>query len=280
MHNMKAFFSATDWELLEDRACSSNYFLMLVVNFDGTYVAKVAFKAIADGGRKSTKLNFANNEDARPPIVIAADKEKDVLVIMDCKVEFEENFMGDDFIKRYDSIAEINEKKQSKSTFFSYQENNGKTKKTYDGFPSHFSKPKNISEMTDKEWEKYSMEEYGDTPAKVSGTFTYDHVIIFLNAMLTLNYTKMDRSDPILKIEKEWRSMSTRDKVEDWTEEFSLNIGEAFDTMFPASSIDEYVEFLEVMKDYLEKGGTCHLLSLMVQEINGEIEVNKYSILG
>lgn len=89
-HNMGAFFSGTDWEQLEDRGCQSNYFMMLVVDFQKTYKAKVAWKAeqkVAAG----TELHFANNTDELGMMTLTgAAKEKEVLVVMDCNIEYEE----------------------------------------------------------------------------------------------------------------------------------------------------------------------------------------------
>lgn len=86
-HNsMSCFFSGTDWEQLEDRGILGNYFIMLIVNFAGDYVAKCAFK----GKRKVTTsptLEFVNNTDGYAPFTLSSnDKDEEVLVVMDMEV--------------------------------------------------------------------------------------------------------------------------------------------------------------------------------------------------
>jgi hypothetical protein len=87
-HSMGAFFSGTDWENLEERGVLHNYFIMLIVNFKGEYVAKCAFK----GKRKinaGPTIEFANNTDGFTPFTLTTqEKEEEVLVVMDMKIEY------------------------------------------------------------------------------------------------------------------------------------------------------------------------------------------------
>lgn len=80
------FFSGTDWSQLEDRGVIHNYFIMLIVNFAGDWIAKCAFK----GKRKITTsptLEFSNNTDGYAPFTLnAKDKDEEVLVVMDMEV--------------------------------------------------------------------------------------------------------------------------------------------------------------------------------------------------
>jgi hypothetical protein len=112
---MGTFFSGTDWENLEDRALVSNYFLMLIVNFAGDVKAKVAFKAIMEGN-SGTKLVFANNGDGYSPLTLDEKKEKEVLVVMDCKIETEpdELEVPKDFKERYEAVKKAIESEKAK----------------------------------------------------------------------------------------------------------------------------------------------------------------------
>lgn len=105
---MRAFFSGTDWENLEDRACTSNYFLMLIVNFDGNWCAKVAYKGIQKG-YSGVELEFANNADGLESLKLGGKKDKDVLVVMDCALEKEEKeiVVEDKFKARYEAVLAV-----------------------------------------------------------------------------------------------------------------------------------------------------------------------------
>lgn len=105
-HNdFQTFFSGTDWENLEDRAGISNYFLMLIVNFKGPYCAKVAYKGI-EKGNSGRELEFANNVDGLTSLKLGGKKDRDVLVVMDCKIEIEtvEIEVDDVFKARWEAV--------------------------------------------------------------------------------------------------------------------------------------------------------------------------------
>lgn len=110
-HTMGAFFSGTDWRNLGDRAGSANYCLMLIVNFDGSYVAKVAWKATRkiEGAQV---LQFSNNLDALPAIQLEGrvTEEEEVLVIVDCKIEMEmvaSEALSPSFTSRYEDVSRV-----------------------------------------------------------------------------------------------------------------------------------------------------------------------------
>jgi len=102
---MSAFFSGTDWSNLNDRALESDYFMMLIVNFAGNYVAKVAFKAKRADNSK-TVLEFANNADNHRAIEIDTKVAKEALVVMDCEIILEpvDDGIPDSFKERYQKV--------------------------------------------------------------------------------------------------------------------------------------------------------------------------------
>ena len=60
-HNMGAYFSGTDKGELFDNVDKHNYYLSLIVNFDGSYVAKVAF--LSDM-HTTSKMNYVDDHGA------------------------------------------------------------------------------------------------------------------------------------------------------------------------------------------------------------------------
>ena len=126
-HSMGAFFSGTDWENLNDRSLVSNYFMMLIVNIAGNYVAKVAFKAVKTGGGKK-QLVFSNNLDGIPPIPLEEDVDKEMLVVMDCKISHINKTVDDVFRNRYSAlIATKKREEEEKATTYNYRNNYGAT---------------------------------------------------------------------------------------------------------------------------------------------------------
>ncbi len=109
-HSMGAFFSGTDWENLHDRALAANYFMMLVVDFKGTYKAKVAFKANVKNGGDEV-IEFANNLDGFRSLTISSgDFVKEMLIVMECDVIMPDQQAGTiDFKKigAYEKIYKI-----------------------------------------------------------------------------------------------------------------------------------------------------------------------------
>lgn len=117
-HDMGAFFSGTDMENLEDRGVDSNYFLMLIVDFAGKYKAKVAFKARKkDSG--SPILEFVNNEDGFTPIQLRGSDDKEILVIMDCRIEYDMPpvVIDQDFEERYAAVVKALEEEKKVKEF-------------------------------------------------------------------------------------------------------------------------------------------------------------------
>lgn len=103
---MDAYFSGTDWNNLEDRAHTCNYFVMLIVNFSGNYVAKVAFKA--KKAETNLNLEFFNNMDGLAGFTLPPLQSTEVLVVMDCIVKFEVEAkkVDETFLARLDTVRE------------------------------------------------------------------------------------------------------------------------------------------------------------------------------
>lgn len=229
-HNMQSFFSGTDWSQLEDRGILSNYFLMLIVNFKGEYVAKVAFKA-EKSGKDAVELNFANNLDGRAPLTLAGQSAKEVLVVMDCKIEFEkpEQTVEDAFSARYDAVKTALAEEAAKRTYTpSYAPYTGygvAPKRTWrqteftawddeiddltvGKFPS---KKKGIMDLTDKEWKMENM---------TASTLTEKDAYFALSSYLSGTYDKSNYEPPLDLIIDLNKQLKKKSELEEYLMEF------------------------------------------------------------
>lgn len=87
-HTMAAFFSGTDMAELHDNVGNHNYYLSLIVNFNGVYVARIAY--VAEVKTEQT-YTFNNSEDISKSV--KSEFSKKVMVMMDLdiiKPEFQE----------------------------------------------------------------------------------------------------------------------------------------------------------------------------------------------
>jgi proteasome lid subunit RPN8/RPN11 len=77
-HHMKAYFSATDMEELDDNTEFHNYYLSLVVNNHGALVAKVAFRGDING--------YGCKDEKGEEWTLKLSKERQVMFTFDCKI--------------------------------------------------------------------------------------------------------------------------------------------------------------------------------------------------
>lgn len=288
-HNMRAFFSGTDWENLEDRASVSNYFLMLIVNFEGVWCAKVAFKAKRKG-KPETKLEFSNNTDGFKDLVLNKGKDEEVLVVMDCSIELQVGEMAEDFVKRFEDVkasleaeqkAKIEANKQKyKSNFekggshqgwkqhglWKEEEQYGDAYDYVGGKWQQIEKKKRVSEMTDKEWKEYE----GDGQER----FTLKHAKCYLNSILDGTFSGYDFSDCIGKIEECGKELLTDRQLEEYITEFEELLPEHFDQIFIGRTTMAYVDLLEVLVEYLRPYSfRNNLIREMITSVEDEIRL-------
>jgi len=320
-HRMTTFFSGTDWENLEDRALVSNYFLMLIVNFDGNWCAKVAFKGKKEAD-KGTSLHFVNNADGFEPLTLSGEKDNEVLVVMDCRIEVEKNIPVDaEFEERFNVVkAAIEEEKKKKeeaykkkypsyggyyggstggsayqrklmqgSMFPDFSEDSGdQVDKEYSLSPKYDKdgrkKSKKIMELTDKEW--WEQEEAAkdvfekdqkEQKKKKKPTFELRHAKAFLNSILDSTYLGDDYRDCIDKIVEQDKLLLTKDALDAYLIDFQMLMTEHFDIIHIHKCTDDFVELLEITKDYLfPYSFRSRLITEMITVISEEIElINK-----
>jgi len=309
-HNsMGCFFSGTDWDQMNDRCLVSNYLLMLIVNFDGKWCAKVGFKAKKEGN-SGTTLNFANNADGLKPLVLKGDKSDDVLVVMDCKIVKENSVtVPDDFVKRYDTVKKVKEeakKKEEKARQFSGGAYNRMGPKKdwkqpvlggredwmrdawggveeddsvddYEKINGVWKKTKNkqkrISEMTEKEW--------NESQSTGVGSFTIAHAKALLNSILDGTYMAYDYSDPMKKIEEqESKLVRGTDDYEKYVDEFAELLQEHFDVIFLYKNQNDYIELMNKVLEYLiPYTFRSDLVSMMIEAVKIEIELYKEPVI-
>lgn len=111
-HDMATFFSGTDMSELHDNAGNHNYYLSLIVNFAGSYSAKVAYVA-----KRTQSILYREIDDEEA----TSSTEKEVLVMIDMNIikEQEEVAVPDFFRQRYTSIRQT---RAPKATQYSQQQ--------------------------------------------------------------------------------------------------------------------------------------------------------------
>lgn len=101
-HNMTTFFSGTDMQELHDNAPTHNYYLSLIVNFAGTWTARVAFTA-----KRKIQMEYTNVEDEAKEFVT----EKELLMMIELNIvkEREDVAVPEFFRTRYDNLKQETE---------------------------------------------------------------------------------------------------------------------------------------------------------------------------
>lgn len=314
-HSMNSFFSGTDWENLETRSLVSNYFLMLIVNFAGNFIAKVAFKAKRDGIKK-TKLSFANNIDGLKPITLGSEKDEEILVIMDCKVEVDENITVEkEFEDRYKSVVKAKEEEEKNRIealskqyppyaardYTNYGKGSGARQGTIfppaivdddpyaytreGGWRDEFEfkegiwkkKEKKISEMTDKEFEKFEQEEMAqkvfEHDQAMNKRFDMSHAREILNSVIDGTYSGGNYGDVMGSINRLNTKMKSYVEVEEWIDGFQNDLQDHFDVIHYKCTIEQYVELMETVATYLEPYKYIRLVQEMLIAVRDEIEM-------
>ena len=106
---MGCFFSNTDTQELEDNAKLYNYYISLIVNFDGKYCAKIAFP----GKQKFSSTTTLIDSDGRPYEVVFSG-ENEVIFIGDLDVEYKKDeVVGEKWL--LDKIIELQDAKKAKT---------------------------------------------------------------------------------------------------------------------------------------------------------------------
>ena len=101
-HDMNAYFSATDEKELEDNAPNHNYYLSLIVNFEGTFVASIA---IASDVEVIEKYSYKNAKGKRKSMKMTSTKKE--TIVIECELEFEGQDKMDERLKLIEEEARV-----------------------------------------------------------------------------------------------------------------------------------------------------------------------------
>jgi hypothetical protein len=267
------FFSSTDWEQLNDRSLVSNYFLMLIVNFEGKYCAKVAFKA-KQGGKKNILLELSNNIDNYSPIKLVDSREKEMLVVMDCDIIYPERdtLIDDAFTERFAAVkkAIAEEKEKSKSSTYATPAYNGYNrnevkqgsldnywnddkdsyrKGNYNAADYYLEggvwkkKETKISRMSDKEFKNHNSDKL---------VFELRHARMFLNNLIdSKDANPYNFADCINLLKSKESTLKKKADRDDFLQEIEYGMGAKFDELFPYKPDEIYLDLLQVTYDYL-----------------------------
>lgn len=102
-HNMNCFHSSTDMACLEDNAPTHNYYLSLIVNYEGKYDCKIGMIGKEQGGQLFTKNEKPFNFTSLPT--------QEVMFVIDCNIEFEPLLFAtnETFQSRVEKLRKIKE---------------------------------------------------------------------------------------------------------------------------------------------------------------------------
>jgi hypothetical protein len=110
-HTMNTFFSGTDMDELHENTPNHNYYLSLIVNFDGNWMAKVAF--IASLKQTSNNLyTFKSTDDEEASFENSTEAEKQVLMTIDMNIVKEgSDIISQEFKARFQRLKEEKRKR-------------------------------------------------------------------------------------------------------------------------------------------------------------------------
>lgn len=242
-HSMDTFFSGTDMQELHDNAGSHNYYLSLIVNHKSKFCAKIAIVAEAEIPETRSSYKFKGNNTAEQFEFKNAGSKSDILMLLDCKIEFEQ----EEFEKlRYEHIK--TEKAKSRAVYHNLNQGVG------------FQQP-GISKQQFKNlasaWNKGNQLEFFNNDApRISPNSPFnafkDNIILakevdeitfrsFVSKWLALDITNENLISDNLKI----ISKMSKHEVKKHVEELSDNLnGFVKDILF----IDNYEQFEEIVE--------------------------------
>lgn len=260
-HNMGAFFSGTDWENLEDRAMTSNYFMMLIVDFKGDYKAKVAFRAMKKFPNEA-ELELVNNQDGYAPIVLNSSKSNtEVLVVMDCDIEYEKDSVTveEKFKTRFKEVSEATKPKMGTvvthySTGSTFHQETDKAhqqgrlwrdvQEDWD-WDSDQGKPvRKIQDMTDKEFRKFINEEEVEVIK-----WDVRHAKILLNAMNSDTVQHDAKTWPIDYLNK--KHLYGLERTE-WLADYQLVLDDKMEQLWPGITLEDELALIQTTREFLK----------------------------
>lgn len=181
-HNMKAFFSGQDSEMLKQEGLARNHFLSLVVNNKGEYVARITIKETYKHTIQTVLEYHTYNNDSVSVNIPEKEEASQIISTYDLNITNDFQFTCDDYDELMEIIAECDErKKERKEKEKAEQPQNKLTiHDLNEEFP--FSTFKSLS----KEEPKFPTVEEEDVP--VFAALTNKQVLQYTYQMVTLNF--------------------------------------------------------------------------------------------
>jgi hypothetical protein len=289
-HSMGAFFSGTDESNLEDRASQSNYFIMLVVDFQKKYMAKVAFKAEIKGAG-GTAIHFVNNHDDIEPMHLTQEREREVLVVMEMDIKFEAapSIVEDSFKARYEAVKTAIENDKPKvysgygGTVPGFRGTNyGKGSSFHHPASSHQPtfdwdaddrkkdkrkgkkrgrKPR-IMEMTDQEFREYEKTFTGNQ-------FEIRHATAIVNAVLDKDTSEPNYRPCPNRLYNLDYELKTESKKSDWAEGFVASVPDMLFLLFGQGTAEAQVaignKLIELLTPYMHTEVIRMMVTLLTE---------------
>lgn len=248
-HSMKTFFSTTDMKELEDNVSNHNYYLSLIVNFQGNYSAKVAFISNINTERKMT---YMDDNGKLKSFTTKSKEENIVLIDMEIVSDYKDEF----FYNTYKNIIKekeekerilVKEHKQKQLSFRFGSE--------YDFYNQHHTVlpiinnnlfiPKKIENISDTNIEKIT------------------------KLLLNLGHTD-DSSDNVYQLLVKI-SQSSSEELELWEQFFEVSLPEVIDNLSDSNrelSINEKKYLIEEISKSISRYQGLSTLSFLVENIN------------
>lgn len=222
-HTMRAFFSGTDMAELHDSTPFHNFYLSLIVNFSGEYVARVAYIA-----KKVTTLEYRDAQG----VIQTSTQESELLaqIEMDIEWESQEPVVPDYFRARHEVLKQ---KKAAKVSTYRSTYTGGNV-----GFQQHSTQVPGISSGWNRPSFNWDKQDAPQVPGKQGTLFATEK-----------NITK----DGTLKVgDKEYKPWNAvekdiREKITDWLDDGITNFTQGVN---PGTSVESSLRYL---KDYFDQ---------------------------
>lgn len=207
-HDMSAFFSGTDMDELMQNSDKHNYYLSLIVNFSGNYVAKVSF--ISERKVKS-EMYYTDDSGVLKKFIQEKNEKTLVVLNMDIILEYNNSFFYNRLKEVKEKIQKAKEEAERKRKYVSpnYGFNGGQTK---------MSLPRDI----DYDWKERGKPEKRDKKAPDPSTLSTPEINRLLRNLLAVD-TELKETRPVFEILKTL-SEASEAELEMYCDYFSDNI--------------------------------------------------------
>jgi proteasome lid subunit RPN8/RPN11 len=262
-HNMKAYFSGTDNQELQDNTQNHAYYLSLIVNFEGKYVARLCVMAKKEiTGNSGIKYQNIEGKDTISNFKIT--QEQDVVYAIDLDVVYDKQgvsgFMGEVLkIAEREDVRKKERAAKSKSKFTqsSLWETASKSSWT-GGYDNHLGSYNNS-------WMNPTIEE----EEELSDLAKEFCMLIITGGSQAVGYfpTQMEKAD------LEWHT-ADEDEQELFIAHIDENFNEWYQKIFKDPQMEDFEDNLDaVMEEFYKHTGVHPLADILIAHLE------QYSVL-